>query len=466
MNDADTSEKLEPLRKSTRFGTAAAGLIDQGIVSVVNFLTVILLARYLPLAEFGLFMVAHTILLLLTGLQNALVAQPHNILGAQRSGHDYARLTVVLGVMQLLGSTALALLIAGAGVLWSFTGSANYAHVAYALALVVPAWMAQEFVRRALYTQGDIVAAGLNNFISYGLQLVGIVIVVLSLGDVAPTPVNALLALGASSLVASAFGLMQLHTRISPHPSRNDRLLRHFVDPFMTTARETWRLSKWLVAQQGIAWLGASGHGLLLTALLGPAAFGIYRAAYQVVNLLNPLRQAAINHLPSKTARVFAEQGVAALGRWSMSTTLALTIPFALCALAIVLGAKPIAALMFGSALNTHTLPEATLQLIVALGALSYTLNFARAPIDYAVLVAGGARAIFLRTLWLNAFVVTGGILLILGFGIAGVVLSELITALLAAALTARVYAALLRPSSNDSPSPANVFADARGLQA
>jgi O-antigen/teichoic acid export membrane protein len=438
-------------RLRNRYGNVAIGLADQGFVSAVNFLTIVLLARYLSLTTFGIFMIAQTILILLTGLQNTLVALPHNILGPQRKGLAYTRLTVVLGFLQLLLSLVVAAVIAGGGLLMLISGHTDNAHLAFALAATVLPWMGQEFVRRVLYTQNDAAGAAINDFLCYGLQLAGIVIVVLRVGGVNPTPSNAMLALGVSSLVATALGLWQLRHQVALHRVRALPELRT-VRAFKHAALDTWQVSKWPMAQQVVAWFGASGHGWILTAFLGPASFGVYRAAYQVVNILNPIRQTAMNHLPSRAARIYAAHGFAGtdgLSAWTKQVTLSLTIPFAIGALLIALAAEPLAALMYGD----HTqLPN--LQMIVALGSLAYTLNFVRTPLDYAVLIGGDARALFIRALWLMAFVLTGGVLLIWSLGVYGAMLSELVTAVIAGVLTVRTYSAMQKLHPHEIPIP------------
>jgi O-antigen/teichoic acid export membrane protein len=427
---------LSPTRLAARYGNSTVSLVDQGIVSAVNFLTIVLLARTLSLLDFGVFMVAHTILTLLTGLQNALVTQPHNILGAQREGLEYARLTVVLGLLQFSTSLVVVAIIAVVGGVLLINESIVYAHLAFALAVIVIPWMAQEFVRRVLYTQGDTVGATINNLVSYGLQLVGIVVVIGNIG-VAATPVNAFLALGGSSLIAALLGVWQLRHRISPQLLSLLPEWRSYR-AFKISAADTWHVSKWLLAQQGMAWLGVSGHGWILTAFLGPASFGVYRAAYQVVNILNPVRQAAMNHLPSRGARVFSQHGMPGLAQWTKRVVPMLAIPFGLGALAIAIGAEPLAELIYGA----KELPD--LNVIVAMGALAYTISFARTPLDYAVLIGNGGRQLFMRTVWLAAFVMTGGVALIWAFGIYGAMASEVITAIISAVLTLRVYATIV----------------------
>src|SRR5262245_6034042 len=49
-------------RLATRLRPEVWGLFDQGLVSGVNFLTMILLARTLPVEDFGYFVIAFTLL--------------------------------------------------------------------------------------------------------------------------------------------------------------------------------------------------------------------------------------------------------------------------------------------------------------------------------------------------------------------------------------------------------------------
>jgi len=213
---------------------------------------------------------------------------------------------------------------------------------------------------------------------------------------------------------------------------------RKSLSAFIRVALDTWRLSKWLMAQQFVSWLGTSGYGFLLAGLLGPASFGAYRAAYQVVNVLNPIRQTAMNHLPSRAARVFAGAGALGLKRWVKRTTWTLTAPFLACSALVVMGIAPLATLMYGVITQ---LPS--LHAVVAGGVLAYCINFARTPLDYAVLVGGGARALFLRSLALMAFAWSAGFALIWAMGIFGAVIAEVIGAVIATVLSLRIYAAM-----------------------
>jgi O-antigen/teichoic acid export membrane protein len=423
-------------RNVLRHGKVGVSLFDQGCVSAANFLIVVLLARNLSLTDFGVFMIAQLMLLLFTTLQNSVIAQPHNILGAQREGIELARLTFVLAVMQISISGWIAFLAAMAGLLLWQLQITQAAQLAFALALIVLPVGLQEFTRRVLYTQSAVRSAALNDGVTYGLQVLGIVAVTQGLGGIETTPVNALLAIGTASCIGAVLGCVQLRGQLSWQqflalPERRS------YQAFKATCGESWSLGKWLAAQQGVAWLGSNAQSWLLAALLGPAAFGLYRAAYQIVNILNPLRQAASNYLPSRAARVFSQQGESKLREWQASTTWRIGVPFAAIALLIAIAAEPLAKLFYGREVSLSGT-----QTIVALGAIAYTLNMFRTPLDYAVLAMGGARPLLIRALWVGAFVLTAGTLLIWRFGIIGAVWSEIIAAMLAWWLTLRVYRA------------------------
>jgi len=354
------------LQRPRRHGDAAYALLDQGFVSGVNFLIVVLLARGLSLESFGVFMIAQLLLLLCTTLQNAAIAQPHNILGAQRTGVEFARLTFVLGVLQFALGGVAALIAAIVGAVLLLNQATEYAAISFAMALTLIPWTTQEYLRRIFYTRGDARGAAGNDIVTYGLQLLGILIVVNGIGGIRATPANAIASLGLAACIGAAFGLYRLRRTL--RGSFADLPERRSYGAFKSMCAESWRLSRWLVAQQSVTWLGGSAQGWLLAAILGPAAFGLYRAAYQVVNLLNPLRQAAMNFLPSRAARVFAERGRAGLERWHRDTALRLGIPFALCAVAIAIGAEPLAKIFYG---RTVALPDA--RWLIGLGAVGYT---------------------------------------------------------------------------------------------
>ena len=82
--DESVSASLGRFRIAARAGNGLWGLCDHGLVSGVNFLTIVLVARAVTPAEFGAFVLAFTVILTTLTLQAALITRPHNVLGAVR----------------------------------------------------------------------------------------------------------------------------------------------------------------------------------------------------------------------------------------------------------------------------------------------------------------------------------------------------------------------------------------------
>lgn len=69
----------------SRYSHLNWALADQATVSGANFITGILLARYLGLEEFGRFTLAWMVVLFVNSLQNAVVVAPMMNIGPQQS---------------------------------------------------------------------------------------------------------------------------------------------------------------------------------------------------------------------------------------------------------------------------------------------------------------------------------------------------------------------------------------------
>src|SRR5438552_7273 len=72
----------------------AWALSDQALISLTNFVTLVLTARALDdKSEFGRFSTVYSILLFCNIVQSTLITQAHNVLGTAREGDSYRRYT-------------------------------------------------------------------------------------------------------------------------------------------------------------------------------------------------------------------------------------------------------------------------------------------------------------------------------------------------------------------------------------
>lgn len=403
-----------------RFAAVGWTMADQAIVSASNFLTIYLLARSMEIGEFGLYMAAWISLLFLVSLQSAMITEPHHVLGPRQDGKRYRQLTAVLATVLLAALLAMALLLVAAGALTHALAAGPYGRLLMLLGIIAVPWMAQEYVRRVLYTRSETRAACVNDAVSYGLQVAGVVLLI----GTTPRPSFSagLVVLGGSSLVAVLVGLWQLRDHVT------------FNGLALDTGRSMWQESaafgKWLLARNLFSWCGQYGHGWLLLAMLGPAALGTYKAAEHLLNLVNPLRLAACSYLPPRASRVFAEGGMDALQSWLRGVYRSVGIVFAACVLVLMLFAKPLLDLAYGDRLGGQPL-----EWIIVLAGLVALITFARVPLEMAIAATKQSQPLFWVHVWsVPALLVTGPVLIhrlgIFGVPISGIIIGGVLLAL------------------------------------
>ena len=152
-------------------------MLDQALVSGVNFLTIVLLARALAPADFGWFVLVFTALQTVGTLQAALVTRPHNVLAATRHGRAYADYSTTTAVAQVALTAAFAMVAAATAGLLYAAGSAQAVLVLASIPALV-AWQLQELGRRMLYTESRLQAALANDLVSYGGQALALLVLV------------------------------------------------------------------------------------------------------------------------------------------------------------------------------------------------------------------------------------------------------------------------------------------------
>ena len=411
--------KLRSLaRRAGRFRRARWAVADQSAISLGNFVSVYLLASTLPLAEFGVFTLLFTGLTMAAGFQNATLSQPHNVLGTKLDADGYRAYTGTLALFQLAGSAVVASLLILVGVVMAASGT-PFGWTLAVLGVATMPWLTQEFVRRTFYTRSHTRAAFVNNAVCYGLQMAGIGLLVI--GD-AVTLRAALLVLGGSSLVASILGAIQLRTYLSGDRANYGR------ERLRAAWGRTWNFGRWLTARSVLEWFGTHGHTWLLALLLGVESLGLYRAAYHLVNVLNPLTMAVQAYVPSRAGHVLAADGPRALGRWLSRNFLIAGGLYTIVVLLVIGFSGQLLTLFYGDRFSEF---GALLEWVIVLSAIEKLVRKFRLFPGTLVLVLERTRSLFFLDLVAITLLLGGGVLLIDAFGILGAPLVKLIVAAL-----------------------------------
>jgi O-antigen/teichoic acid export membrane protein len=393
-------------------GTSAWGLADQVLISGATFGTMAYLAKGLGPAEFGAFSLAYLALLLANSMQGALVCQPHNILGSPLEGAAFRNFTSSLALGQLVvAATFGALVLAGAAVAAALGLNAH--GLLLPLAVAIPAWQMQEFVRRVLYTKGRVQAALWNDAVSYGGQL-ALVIVLVARHDL--TAALALYVVAATSAIAGIAGLWSIRSYLG------GRLESEAIN-------RSWKIGKWFFAATVANWLASQMYPVLTAGLLGVYATGVFRALQNLIAPTQILANAFQTLATPHASREHARGGRQALTSFLARGTVLLAIPLLGYLVLVGVFARPLITFFYSSAYAQAAF------VIWPLG-VAYLLSYAGRVLGIGLAASHMSRPLFYAQLMAAATTFSAGLVLIRSYGLIG--------AAWGAALTQAVQVAML----------------------
>jgi O-antigen/teichoic acid export membrane protein len=216
---------------------------DQALFALSNFVVNILLARWLPKADYGAFAVAFSVLMLMGTVHTALLAEPMLVLGPSRFKTRTAayirRLVPIHFVVSSAMGAALLLTVVVLAVLQSFDAATTLA----ALALSGPAILFLWLMRRACYIDSRPRLAATAGLIYPLLVLSGMWVLVRATTLSAATT---LLVLGVASLLVAWW----LRVRLG-------RLSDESSDPIShrDVAAAHWRYGRWALGSGLLGWV-------------------------------------------------------------------------------------------------------------------------------------------------------------------------------------------------------------------
>lgn len=275
-------------------------VVDQALVSGVNFLIGIALARLLGAEEFGRYYLAWSVVLLALGVHTVVISQPLLAIGPKLSAEarpGYLGAVVVQQIVVAAGAAVL--LLVGLSVGRALFPDKILGGYALPVAAVTLAFVSQEFVRRYLFMVQRASAAILVDAVTYGGQLVMIVISNLIFG------LNSIWVLWAIAVAFSAgfgAGLAMFSGRIALERGA-----------LRSIARRHWDLYKWMLPGTGFVWLNTFIFPLAVGDLMGSAAVGGLRVGYMLIGAAHVLLLGLENSVPVQASLRLKHQGTQAM---------------------------------------------------------------------------------------------------------------------------------------------------------
>lgn len=277
-------------------------VVDQGIVSITNFLTGVIVARSTSSRELGLYSLGFGVFVLLTSVQSSLVSVPYNVYGMripeeERRAYTGSTLVHHLGISLL----SVALLATAGLLLGRREGVPGMGPVFSVLALAIPFTLGREYFRQLLFSRLRFSSALLLDAIVAGVQL-GALLALASYGRlsarVAYAATAAACAVALVLFAASARGLFRLAPR-----------------RVIPTFRMNWVTGRWSLAAGVVAVASAQLYPWFTAASRGADQAGVLAACMGITALTNPLLIGMGNLLAPKIMHAYADGGLAAVQR-------------------------------------------------------------------------------------------------------------------------------------------------------
>lgn len=287
---------LQP-RKIRGYYPGIVALFDQGIVSLTNFGTALLIGRVCGKPELGVYTLAWTLLSIATELSGALITTPYTVFSPQLSRFRRSRYLGSIFVHQLVLSIIFALVILAGALLGSWYGwvSHSLTNVFTTTASAVVFVSVKEFVRRVSFAELRIGSALLVDTMACIVQ-VGGVLLLFHLSALSASRTYAVLAI--SSAVAAGIWLW-----LQRRTFRFESLI------YERDLRRNWNFAKWVLGSGLLSAIARYLYPWLLAAFHGTSITGAWAACAAIVAMCNPAVLGLSNYALPRISNVYAKSG-------------------------------------------------------------------------------------------------------------------------------------------------------------
>jgi O-antigen/teichoic acid export membrane protein len=415
--------------QSARAGYIAAS--DQALISAANFLATIILARNVSPTELGIYGVGFTALRLVRAVQEGLTIQPMNTYGAVMDESRFRQYATSTSIIQILLALLFSGLTAATGILLTRLGNDMAGPATFSLWLPVLWWQCQEYIRRMMYTRGNILGATINTALANIVRL-ALMLWWVSQGDL--TGIDGLTAIGLGSLVALLPGLWQ--TR---------RYWSRSFDNLSVTWSRNWKFARYMLGATLTNWVTVEFYPVLTAGMISFAAAGAYRAIQNLVQPVQLILRAIDTFLTPRMAKAYDSEGLTSLKRQLRLsyTTTALPI-FGILALGIIFRDQ-ILYILYG---DTY-LPYSN---TVILMAIFYALWYAYWPLQTAIKAMHRSRPIFIANIVAIIAMFTIGVWFIQRWGVYGTITGQALNAALTGAILWSYWISFQRGAPGEIP--------------
>ncbi len=288
-------------------------LSDQGLVSGINFLVGILLARWIGLENYGFYALIWMVVLFVSSVhQSAFISSLFALLPKKENPTQFIKQLMGLQVI-FSGLACIAILVLGITLKGTIESIPSISETTiYLTSAIASVFVLNDFLRRIGFAKQQSNAVLIMDLIGFGLQPV--LLFALNANDMLDVQ-GTLAALLVGLSTSSLLGII----RLKCYPTFKN---------ITAITLEVWNYSRFLIGTSLLQWL--SGNFYLLTAagVLGPVALGAIRIAQNVMGVMHVLLLTLENLVPLKAAETLHQKGSAATVKYVFHIFLQAAIPF------------------------------------------------------------------------------------------------------------------------------------------
>jgi O-antigen/teichoic acid export membrane protein len=390
-------------------------LLDQVFVSLTNFSTGMLIARFCSKGELGRYMLGYTVILFMVRFQQMLISSPYILIRPRLLAEEAARYTGGTYTQQfaLGGALSLVLLFAALGF---HVAHSWLAIVMLSLAFASPLFLFKEMFRRVCFAHLKVRSALLVDF-AIGLLQISI-LVALALSGHLSAPMG-ILAIGvACGMLAIAWFL------------RNRRRLVFRIQDARDVLQRNWSVGRWIFGSQLLWAASLYSYPWLISRMHGLDAAGVWAVCFGINALANPLLLGLQNYVEPRISHAFADGGMPRMRSCVWRATGILTMSMLLFSALILFAGNLLTILLYGAKYAGYSFTLFVLTLSSAAGAAGFAFSCG--------FFAAGRGRLDLRISWVYPVIVCAvGLPLVRGYGPLGAATSLLIANTLASSLLA-----------------------------
>lgn len=403
-------------------------LVDQCVVSGVNFATGVIIGRVCTKDQFGLYMLGLTVVGFAMTFQACLISTPYTIYSPRLEGAAYAGYTGSTLVHQfafsvlIMGVLAIAVMVISQGV-----GPRDLLPVFRTLIVVIPFMLLWEYARRVCFAALRMKTALIMDSCAAVLQICGLLLL---------TYLDLLSASRAYWAIGYACGITAIGCLIATRKNFTFHLGRVLSD-----LRQNWSVGYWAFASALLWVISTDLYPWFLTAFHGPTSTGVWAVCLGTVGISNPVFLALQNSLSPRIAHAYAEGGCEVLRAFSLraATVFGLAIsPF--CAVQVIFGGI-LVTLFYGDKYDGNGLVVSMLALNVLVSALAFCPS-------RALFTIGRANVDFKINFSLLIVLFSVGLWLVRSFGPSGAACGILLANVIGLILRYSAFSRLVRPQS------------------